>query len=92
MLIANLAYCFSGDRVETEIIKTLISSYFDIVKVLFANVGSAGRKNLIILSIWYHVWKKNFLDLVPKAIMRFLVIQFKEQLQNQLVAQLYKYE
>jgi dynamin 1-like protein len=52
-------------RTETEIIKTLIRSYFDIVK-------------------------KNFIDLVPKTIMRFLVIAFKDNLQNELVSQLYK--
>lgn len=53
------------ERTETEIIKALIRSYFDIVK-------------------------KNFIDLVPKTIMRFLVITFKEGLQNELVSELYK--
>lgn len=53
------------EKIETEIIKSLISSYFDIVK-------------------------KNFTDLVPKTIMHFLVIAFKEGLQNSLVSQLYK--
>ena len=50
---------------ETEIIKSLISSYFDIVK-------------------------KNFIDLIPKTIIYFLVNQFKDNLQNELVSELYR--
>lgn len=53
------------ERVETEIVKSLIASYFEIVK-------------------------KNYLDLVPKTIMHFLVNAFKDGLQNELVSQLYK--
>lgn len=52
-------------RVEIEIIKNLIGSYFDIVK-------------------------KNFTDLVPKSIMHFLVLAFKNSMQNELVSQLYR--
>ena len=54
------------EKIETEVIKSFITSYFDIVK-------------------------KNFMDLVPKTIMKFLVLSFKENLQNELVSQLYKY-
>eukprot|EP01039_Chlorochromonas_danica_P010603 gene10603-11749_t len=53
------------ERMEMEIIKTLIRSYFDIVK-------------------------KNFTDLVPKTIMRFLIQEFMENLQNHLVSSLYR--
>lgn len=55
------------ERVETELIKTLVASYFDIVR-------------------------KNYMDLVPKSIMHFLVHTFKDKLQNELVSQLYRDE
>ena len=53
------------ERVETEIIKSLIESYFSIVR-------------------------KNFIDLVPKTIMYFLVNHARDSLQNELVSELYR--
>jgi len=53
------------ERIETEIIKSLIESYFSIVR-------------------------KNFIDLVPKTIMYFLVNHAKDSMQNQLVTELYR--
>jgi len=53
------------ERVETEIIKSLIDSYFSIVR-------------------------KNYIDMVPKTIMYFLVNHVKDELQNELVGELYR--
>ena len=53
------------ERIETEIIKSLIESYFAIVR-------------------------KNFIDLVPKTIMYFLVNHARDSLQNELVSELYR--
>lgn len=49
---------------ETEIIKSLIESYFGIVR-------------------------KNFIDMVPKTVMYFLVNHVRDAVQNELVAELY---
>jgi dynamin 1-like protein len=53
------------ERVEMEIIKSLIESYFAIVR-------------------------KNFIDMVPKTIMYFLVNHVRDAIQNELVSELYR--
>ena len=53
------------ERVEMEVIKHLIESYFSIVQ-------------------------KNFIDMVPKTIMYFLVNHVRDSLQNELVSELYR--
>ena len=53
------------ERVEMEIIKSLVESYFTIVR-------------------------KNFIDMVPKTIMYFLVNHVRDAMQNELVSELYR--
>jgi len=53
------------ERVEMEVIKSLMESYFSIVQ-------------------------KNFIDMVPKTIMYFLVNHVRDSLQNELVSELYR--
>ena len=53
------------EKIETEIIKALTASYFDVVR-------------------------KNFMDMVPKTIMYFLVNHAQDNLQNELVSNLYR--
>jgi dynamin 1-like protein len=53
------------EKVEMEIIKSLIDSYFSIVR-------------------------KNFIDMVPKTIMYFLVNHVRDAMQNELVSELYR--
>eukprot|EP01103_Thecamoeba_quadrilineata_P003708 TRINITY_DN1345_c0_g1_i1.p1 TRINITY_DN1345_c0_g1~~TRINITY_DN1345_c0_g1_i1.p1 ORF type:complete len:756 (+),score=121.92 TRINITY_DN1345_c0_g1_i1:38-2305(+) len=55
------------EKFETELIQSLMVSYFNIVR-------------------------KNVKDMVPKTIMHFLVMSSIEQMQNELVRQLYKEE
>ncbi|KAK0478681.1 Dynamin central region-domain-containing protein [Armillaria luteobubalina] len=55
------------EEMETSLIRSLITSYFEIVR-------------------------QSILDLVPKAIMHFLVNHTSQQVQNRLVASLYKPE
>ena len=53
------------ERVEMEIIKSLVESYFKIVR-------------------------KNFIDMVPKTIMYFLVNHVRDAMQTELVSELYR--
>lgn len=53
------------ERIEMDIIKSLLDSYFGIVR-------------------------KNFVDLVPKTIMYFLVNHVRDSMQNELVSELYR--
>ena len=53
------------EKIEMEIIKLLIESYFNIVR-------------------------KNFIDMVPKTIMYFLVNHVRDAMQNELVSELYR--
>ena len=54
------------ERIETEIIKTLIESYFGIVR-------------------------KNFIDMVPKTIMYFLVNHTRDSMQVRLTFDFYSH-
>lgn len=53
------------ERIEMEVIKSLMESYFSVVQ-------------------------KNFIDMVPKTIMYFLVNHVRDSLQNELVSELYR--
>ena len=62
-----------------------------------SGMGSLSEREIIEMDIiknliqsYFDIVRKNFLDLVPKTIMHFLVNNFRTSLQNELVTQLYK--
>jgi dynamin 1-like protein len=44
------------------------------------------------MSSYYDIVRKNFMDLVPKTIMHFLVLFAKDRIESELVEQLYRDE
>jgi len=64
---ANGAHLTAREEMETQLIRSLIQSYFNIVR-------------------------QSIQDIIPKAIMHFLVNHTAQQVQNRLVAALYKPE
>jgi dynamin 1-like protein len=81
------------ERIETEII-----SQSSVVPVsFFARPLVPGGTHISLCALsesliesYFDIVRKNFMDLVPKTIMYFLVNHAKENLQNELVSQLYR--
>lgn len=91
------------ERVETQLIKSLIWSYFHIVRSEFSICQKGVREQHCALFIYrtqqksrdYSLtsslaFRKSVADAVPKAIMYFMVNTAKDVLQRELVMQLYK--
>ena len=69
------------------------SSLVSLPTFLFCSVSvSVSALFRSLMSSYYDIVRKNFMDLVPKTIMHFLVLFAKDRIESELVEQLYRDE
>lgn len=79
------------ETMETEVISCVVSIYTDFIRAEYLIPESLHKTELLIHS-YFNIVKREMIDMVPKAISLTLVSHSKENLQRELLQELYKAE
>ena len=80
------------ETMETEVISCVVSIYIDFTRLEMLTAQCFFLKTELLIHSYFNIVKREMIDMVPKAISLTLVSHSKENLQRELLQELYKPE